>query len=82
MSTTITLSPAALVLFRQHVDRHGQIDVDDATRPLYRELAASGLMRAVSTYAGGPESAYRITKEGFERKAGLLAIAPEPGSAA
>jgi hypothetical protein len=29
-------------------------------------------MRAVSTFAGGPESAYRVTKEGFDRKAELL----------
>ena len=41
-------------------------------RPIYRELARAGVMHAVSTYAGGPESAYRMTREGFKRKAELL----------
>ncbi len=73
------LSRKALALFRLHVERHGDIDVDDETRPIYRELARAGLMRAVSTYAGGPESAYRTTKEGFERRAELLACAKAAG---
>ena len=76
---TVTLSEAALALFRLHVERHGDIDVDDETRPLYRELACAGLMRAVNTYAGGAESAYRVTREGFERKAELLACAKAAG---
>ena len=70
-----TPSEAALALFRRHVERHGQIRVDEATRPLYRELASAGVMVAVSTYAGGPESAYRVTKLGFDMKAELLACA-------
>jgi hypothetical protein len=76
------LSDAALALFRLHVERHGRVEVNDATRPLYRELAAAGVMRAVNTFAGGTESAYRVTKAGFDRKADLLASAPAPGSAA
>jgi hypothetical protein len=72
---TITLSPAALALFRLHVERHGQIEVNDTMREAYRELARAGVMVAVSTYAGGPESAYRVTKLGFDRKAELLACA-------
>jgi hypothetical protein len=75
MPEAITLSPAALSLFRRHVERHGRVEVDDATRPLYRELARAGVMVAVSTYAGGPESAYRVTKLGFDRKPELLACA-------
>ena len=67
------LSPAALALFRLHIERHGDIPVNDSNRETYRELARAGLMRAVSTFAGGPESAYRVTKEGFERKPELLA---------
>jgi hypothetical protein len=70
-----TLSESALSLFRLHVERHGDVEVDDRTRPLYRELARAGMMVAVSTYAGGPESAYRVTKEGFNRKAELLSSA-------
>jgi hypothetical protein len=66
------LSPAALDLFRLHVERHGDLVVDDSNRETYRELARAGFMQAVSTFAGGPESAYRVTKEGFDRKAELL----------
>ena len=71
------LSESALALFRLHVARHGQVAVDDTTRPIYRELAKAGLMRAVNTYAGGTESAYRVTKEGFEHKSELLGIVKE-----
>jgi hypothetical protein len=36
-----------------------------------------------NTFAGGQDSIYHVTKEGFERKAELLAAtAPLPGSAA
>jgi hypothetical protein len=71
------LTNAALELFRLHVARRGDVRVDDSTRPAYRELAQAGLMTPVSTYAGGPESAYRLTREGFERKAELSARAKE-----
>lgn len=69
------LSDAALNLFRRHVERHGRIEVDEAMRPLYRELARAGLMVAGSTFRDGPESVYVLTREGFERKAELLACA-------
>jgi hypothetical protein len=74
---TIHLSDAALALFRLHVERHGQVEVSDKTRETYRELARAGVMIAVSTYAGGPESAYRVTKLGFDQKAELLACVKE-----
>ena len=35
--------------------------VADATRPLYCELVAAGLMEPLHTFALGPESAYRLT---------------------
>ena len=73
---TITLSEAAQSLFRLHVERKGQITVDDSTRERYRELARAGLMRAGSTFRDGEESIYRLTSEGFERKAEILANAP------
>jgi hypothetical protein len=69
------LSPAALALFSLHADRRGQIPVDDTTREPYRELARHGLMRAGSTFRDGPESIYRLTELGFERKAELLRCA-------
>lgn len=71
------LSKAALELFLLHVARRGDVGVDDATRPVYRELARAGLMTPVNTYAGGPESAYRLTREGFERKTELSTRARE-----
>lgn len=71
------LSPAALSLFRLHVERRGQIPVDDATRPLYRELAGHGLMRAGSTFRDGAESIYRLTEMGFVRKGEILGCAKE-----
>ncbi|WP_406699659.1 hypothetical protein V5E97_12440 [Singulisphaera sp. Ch08] len=75
MPETITLSEAALSLFRLHIERHGQIDVNDSTRELYRELARAGLMRSGSTFRDGPESIYRLTQEGFDRKAELAGCA-------
>jgi hypothetical protein len=72
-----TLSGAALALFRRHVERRGQLDVDDSTREPYRELARAGLMRAGSTFRDGPESIFRLTQEGLERKAELLSRARE-----
>jgi hypothetical protein len=74
---TMSLSEAAIALFPLHIEQHGDIVVDDETRPIYRELARAGVMRAGSTYAGGPESAYRVTTEGFERRAELLTCARE-----
>jgi hypothetical protein len=72
LAQSVRLSEAAVTLFRVHVERYGQVEVNDTTRPLYRELASHGLMVAVNTFAGGPESAYRLTKLGFERKGELL----------
>ena len=69
----VALSPSALALFRLHVERQGHIDVDDTNREVYRELARAGLVRAGHTFTGGDESVYRLTKEGFERKAEFLA---------
>ena len=46
------LSHDALALFRLHVERHGDIDVD-ANREVYRELERAGLMIVGNTFAGG-----------------------------
>jgi hypothetical protein len=70
-------APAAIALFRLHVERQGQIAVDDTNREQYRELTFAGLMRAGSTFRDGEESIYRLTQEGFERKAELLSRSEE-----
>jgi hypothetical protein len=76
------LSREALALFRLHVERRGDVDVD-ANRETYRELERAGLMIVGNSFAGGQDSVYHVTREGFERKAELLAAtAPAPGSAA
>jgi hypothetical protein len=72
----IALSESALALFRLHVERHGQVDVD-ANREAYGELERAGLMACGHSFAGGRNSIYRLTKDGFERKAELLACAKE-----
>jgi hypothetical protein len=77
------LSHEALALFRQHIERHGDIEVDDSNREIYRELARAGLMVVGNSFARGEASVYHVTETGFERKSELLAAtAPSPGSAA
>jgi hypothetical protein len=73
-----TLSEAALALFRLHLEHRRTIDVD-ANREAYRELARAGLMVVGNSFAGGQDSVYHLTKEGFERKAELLACAKQAG---
>jgi hypothetical protein len=66
-------SESAVALLRLHLERHGQIDVDDTNRQAYRELERAGIMAVGHGFSGGRDSIYRLTKEGFERKAELLA---------
>ena len=73
---TLALSPAAVALFRRHVEARRTLDLEK-NRDAYRELARAGLMVAGNSFAGGVESVYSLTKEGFERKAELLARAKE-----
>jgi hypothetical protein len=77
MPPTIELSQRALALFRLHVERRGQISVDHVTRESYRELARAGLMQAGSTFRDGEDSIYRLTQQGFERRAEILHCAKE-----
>ena len=77
------LSKEALALFRLHIERHGNILIDDANREPYRELECAGLMVLGNSYRDGPGTIYLVSKLGFERKAELLAAtAPAPDSAA
>ncbi len=74
---TTTLSQPALALFRLHIERQGNILVDDSNRAAYEELARAGLMKAGSSFRHGRNSIYGLTKTGFERKAELLSCAKE-----
>jgi hypothetical protein len=73
---TITLSEAALALFRLHIERDG-IRVDEANRAAHRELAAAGIMYPVSTFAHGSEAYFRFTEYGWERRHEILACVKE-----
>jgi len=68
---TITLSPDALALLKLHIRQDG-IMVDDANREAHRELARAGIMFPLSGFASGPESHYRFTNEGWERREEFL----------
>ena len=57
---TITLSESALVLLRRRLEGE-RVEVNDETRPLYRELVEAGMMFPLHTFALGRESAYRLT---------------------
>ena len=73
------LPPAALALFRLHIERHGDIVVDDSNRETYRELARAGVMIVGNSFARGQDSVSHMTKQGCERKAELLAEARAAG---
>ncbi len=80
MNTTATLSPAALALFRLHLEHRRTLDVD-ANREAYRELERAGLMVSGRAFTG--VVVYSFTKLGFERRPELLAAtAHAPDSAA
>jgi hypothetical protein len=79
MPIEITLSESALALFRLHIERRGDVTVDDSNRETYRELARAGLMIVGNSFARGQDSVYHVTREGFERKAQLLDCARAAG---
>lgn len=60
-----TISGAALALLRRRVAGE-DIPVTDQTRPLYRELAGEGLMRAGHDFLGGREAFYAFTPAGVK----------------
>lgn len=80
MPTTLNLSADALALVRLHLSGrtlHIKGPRPDSlpgrtvgeTLAGYRELVAAGLMYAVSGFAHGPESYFRLTDEGWRRRA-------------
>jgi hypothetical protein len=66
MLDTIKLSADALALLRLHLERKGDIPVDDTTRESYRELARAGLMVAGHSFTRGREAFYKFTDTGYE----------------
>ncbi|MGO9919532.1 MAG: hypothetical protein ACLQIB_33145 [Isosphaeraceae bacterium] len=60
------LSEAARELLRRRLA--GNREVTDGNRPLYRELVAARIMYPVSTWVSGPESVFRFTRAGWERR--------------
>jgi hypothetical protein len=73
-----TLSPAALSLFRRHIELGRTIDLE-ANRGAYEELARAGLMIVGNSYARGQNSIYTVTKKGFEERDEVLGCAKEAG---
>ena len=69
------LSEAAIALFRLHVERGGEIDVDDTNHEAYRELERAGLVVNSRPFVGN--RLYQLTRQGFEQKRELLALAKE-----
>ena len=76
MASVTALSAQAQTLLRRRLDRE-RVDVTEETRPLYRELAAAGLMYPVSGFTNGPEANFRFTEEGWSLRP---AAAPPAGS--
>jgi hypothetical protein len=68
MPDAMTLSDAALALLKLHLERNGDIRVDDSNREPYRELARAGLMLAGHSFRDGREAFYVFTKEGWARR--------------
>jgi hypothetical protein len=64
------LSEAARELLRRRLA--GDREVTDANRRLYRELVTARIMYPVSTWVGGPESVFRFTRAGWERREELV----------
>jgi hypothetical protein len=64
----ISLSDEARELLRRLIESETGIAVTAETKPAYRELAAAGIMTPLSTFAHGPESAFRFTWQGWDRR--------------
>jgi hypothetical protein len=60
------LSHAARELLRRRLA--GDLEVTDANRPLYRELAAARIMLPCHTFIGGWESAFKFTYWVWKRR--------------
>jgi len=61
------LSEAAWDLLRRR-SAGEKVPVDESTKPAYRELAVARSMEPVSGFIGGPESTFRFTYWGWNRR--------------
>jgi hypothetical protein len=60
-SESVPLSESALALLRRRLAGEW-VEVNEESRPLYRELVSAGLMIPLHSFARGSEGAYRLTK--------------------
>jgi hypothetical protein len=63
----VPLSDSALALLR-HLLATRDTRVTGENLEAYRELARAGIMYPVSGFLGGPESSFRFTQEGWDRR--------------
>ncbi len=68
------LSEAARELLRRRLAGDERVTPDNLEA--YRELSAARIMYPVSTWAGGPESVFRFTLLGWERREEWLNVRP------
>jgi hypothetical protein len=69
---TSHLSEAAWELLRRRADGE-QVDVSPENLPAYRELVVARIMMPMSGFATGPESSFRFTYFGWDRRHEWLA---------
>jgi hypothetical protein len=67
----LTLSDSARALLRLRVEQ-SRVDVTPENLEAHRELARAGIMYPVSGFMHGPESIFRFTEEGWNRRAEWL----------
>ena len=65
------LSDGALALLRRRLAGE-RIEVDEFSKPIYRELAEAGLVDPIHTMTGGRDSHYRLTLLAMEHKSEFL----------
>jgi hypothetical protein len=75
VSTAITLSETALALLQLRL-RRGHVEVTPDNLEAHRELVRAGILIALSTFPKGPESSFRFTQEGWDRRDEWLPAPP------
>jgi hypothetical protein len=78
---TITLSPAALALFRRRLSGE-RVEVADENRALYGELTDAGLMEPRHSFSRGNDGHYRLTETGARLRDAVLSGHASPAPSA